>query len=87
MVFFAAVPWTYWIALPLLVATVGVLLTFLLVYLKKVVEPRLLYLDEQRALALARSLSRPTAASTYRGDRAPGALGSTDRADRLTEGK
>ena len=74
MITFAAVPWTYWIALPVLVATVLALLTFLLVYLKKVVEPRVLYLDELRTLALTRSLGRPISAPTDGADRTQASL-------------
>ena len=42
----AALPWTYWMAFPVLVLTVLSLLVFGLVYLKKVVEPHVLYLDQ-----------------------------------------
>lgn len=47
----AAMPWTYWMALPLLVGAFMILAGFGAVYLKKVVEPHVLRLD-----ALAASL-------------------------------
>ena len=53
----AALPWTYWMALPLLVAAVLVLAGFGLVYLKKVVEPHIL-LQASLAAARAASLTR-----------------------------
>ena len=43
--FAAAKPWAYWMALPMLVSTVAVLLAFAAVYLKRVVEPNLRRLD------------------------------------------
>ena len=58
MMIVATAPWTYWMALPILVATVASLLAFVFVYLKKVVEPGLLYQDELRALELAESRGR-----------------------------
>ncbi len=45
MVVVAAMPWTYWMAFPLLGAAVLALLVFFVLYLKKVVEPRFLYLE------------------------------------------
>ncbi len=45
MVVVAAMPWTYWMAFPLLGATVLALVAFFVLYLKKVVEPRFLYLE------------------------------------------
>ncbi len=50
--FLAALPWTYWMALPLLVGSLIMLVGFGLVYLKKVVEPHVLYMD---ALTAARA--------------------------------
>jgi|GEM_PF-4868570 hypothetical protein len=47
----AALPWTYWLALPLVAASVAVLVVFALVYLKKVVEPHVLYMDYLNYLA------------------------------------
>ena len=52
--FLAALPWTYWMALPLLGATVLFLVGFGLVYLKKVVEHHILLQD---SLAAARAPS------------------------------
>ena len=52
-------PWTYWMAFPVLSAAGLVLLAFGVGYLKKVVEPRLQQLD--RSLARQhRTLGRPT---------------------------
>ncbi len=58
----AAVPWTYWMALPILVLAVCAVLGFFGIYLKRVVEPRLLREDQLRALELTRSLGLPTGA-------------------------
>ena len=58
----AAFPWTYWMALPLLVATVLFLVGFGLVYLKKVVEPHILLQDTlaaSRAASLAGTSGPP----------------------------
>lgn len=63
----AALPWTYWLALPLLAGTAVVLIGFTLVYLKKVVEPHMLYLDVQAA---ARTMPELTGTG---GQRAAGA--------------
>ena len=41
-----ALPWTYWMVFPVLALTVLSLLVFGVVYLKKVVEPRVLHLDQ-----------------------------------------
>ena len=43
--FLAALPWAYWMAIPLLAATVLALVGFAAVYMKKVVEPHLLLQD------------------------------------------
>ncbi len=51
----AAVPWTYWMAIPILVLAVCAVLAFFGIYLKRVVEPRLLREDQLRALELTRS--------------------------------
>ena len=61
--FLAALPWTYWMALPLLAGWAVVLPGFALVYLKKVVEPHVLRLD---ALAAARSPAGTSALPTPR---------------------
>ena len=60
--FLAALPWTYWMALPLLVGSVIMLVAFALVYLKKVVEPHVLYMD---ALAAKRASASFTAAGAH----------------------
>ena len=58
--FLAALPWTYWMAMPLLGATVLLLVGFGLVYLKKVVEPHMLLQDSLAAARVA-SLTRTSA--------------------------
>ncbi|HEX2047162.1 MAG TPA: hypothetical protein VHF27_05325 [Acidimicrobiales bacterium] len=55
--FFAAMPWTYWMALPILAASVLATVAFGLVYLKRVVEPDLLRLDALEAARGTPSLS------------------------------
>ncbi len=60
--FLAALPWTYWMALPLLVGSATMLVAFALVYLKKVVEPHVLRMD---ALAVARTSASFTAAGAH----------------------
>lgn len=79
--FLAALPWTYWMALPLMIGTAVVLIGFALLYLKKVVEPHVLYMD---ALAAARApgLAGPPGerglpgAGRTAGQRAPASAGS-----------
>jgi len=61
--FFAALPWTYWMALPLLVGSLIMLVGFGLVYLKKVVEPHVLYMD---ALSAARASASFAGAGSQR---------------------
>ncbi len=51
----AATAWTYWMALPILVMTASTLVVFICVYLKKVVEPRLLLEDQSRTGELPRA--------------------------------
>ncbi len=63
----AAVPWTYWMALPILVLAVCAVLAFFGIYLKRVVEPRLLREDQLRALELTRSLAVPPGAPEREG--------------------
>ena len=46
MVLVAALAWTYWMVFPVLALPVLSLLVFGVVYLKKVVEPHVLYLDQ-----------------------------------------
>ena len=55
----AALPWTYWVVFPVLALTVLSLLVFGVVYLKKVVEPRVLYLDQLPLGNLDTSLGTP----------------------------
>jgi hypothetical protein len=45
----AAVPWTYWLALPLLVATVLDLIAITVVYYRKVIVPQHLWRQRQDA--------------------------------------
>ena len=79
----AALPWTYWLALPLLVGTLAVLVGFALVYLKKVVEPHVLYMDYLNYLATTRATSalaqpdgrRAAAAQVAGQSRSPAAIG------------
>jgi hypothetical protein len=56
---FAAIPWTYWLAPPLLAVVALMLAGFGLVYLKKVVEPPYRYLDSVSA-GMQRSVGKPT---------------------------
>ncbi len=60
----AAMPWTYWLAPPIFVATLLFLVGFCAWYLKNVVEPLLLRSDLARAATLAEALRRTTAASS-----------------------
>ncbi len=78
----AATPWTYWMALPILVVTVCTLVVFVGAYLKKVVKPRLLHEDHLRALELAPTGARAAVArgSTLPGRRSPEAVGGTSAA-------
>ena len=55
----ATLPWTYWMVFPVLALTVLSLLVFGVVYLKKVVEPRVLYLDQLQLANLDTSLGTP----------------------------
>ena len=55
----AALPWTYWMVFPVLALTVLSLLVFGVVYLKKVVEPRVLYLDQLQPANLDTSIGTP----------------------------
>ncbi len=73
----AAAPWTYWMALPILVIAVCTLMAFVGVYLKKVVEPRLLYEDQPRAPELAGTRGRSVVAPDriVSEPRSPGAVG------------
>lgn len=78
----AALPWTYWLAFPLLAGILAMLVGFALVYLKKVVEPHVLldylsYLAETRATsAFAQPHGQPAAAAQVAGQRrTPAAIG------------
>jgi len=79
----AALPWTYWLALPLLVGALAVLVGFALVYLKKVVEPHVLYMDHLNHLATTGATSalaqpggqRAAAPQVARQSRSPAAIG------------
>ncbi|MDQ4071202.1 MAG: hypothetical protein M3203_17295 [Actinomycetota bacterium] len=66
----AAMPWTYWMAIPILVSTALLLLGFALVYLKKVVEPNVLRQDALEAArrnpALAPSAQPASLRSVFR---------------------
>lgn len=68
----AALPWTYWLALPLLAGTLAVLAGFALVYLKKVVEPYVLYMDYLNYLAASRATSGYAQPGGQRAAAAPG---------------
>ncbi len=59
-------PWTYWMALPILLSTVLVLLGFALVYVKKVVEPDVLRQDAVEAARRNPALAPPTRSSAGR---------------------
>ncbi len=78
----AAVPWTYWMALPILVLAVCTVIAFVGVYLKKVVEPRLLHEDQFGALELGGTRGRSVMAPEriVRQPRSPGAVGGRTRA-------
>ena len=52
----AALAWTYWMVFPVLALTVLSLLVFGVVYLKKVVEPKVLYLDQLQLAKLDTSI-------------------------------
>ncbi len=79
----AALPWTYWLAFPLLAGILAVLVGFALVYLKKVVEPHVLYMDYLNYLAATRATSalvrldgqRAAAAQVAGQSRSPAAIG------------
>jgi hypothetical protein len=79
----AALPWTYWLALPLLAGTLAVLVGFAVVYLKKVVEPHVLYMDYLNYLATTRATSalaqpggqRAAAGQVAGQSRSPAAIG------------
>ncbi|MDQ4130381.1 MAG: hypothetical protein M3133_05235 [Actinomycetota bacterium] len=75
----AAVAWTYWMALPILVVTACSLVVFASAYLKKVVEPRLLHEDQVGALQLVGTRQRAAVAraSTLPGAGSPEAVGNT----------
>ncbi len=55
----AALPWTYWMVFPVLSLTVLSLLVFGVVYLKKVAEPKVLYLDQLQLAKLESSMGTP----------------------------
>ncbi len=57
-VFLAAMPWTYWMALPILALSALTMVTFGLVYLKKVVEPSVLRQDALQAAGAAQLAAR-----------------------------
>ena len=67
----AALPWTYWLALPFLAASVAVLVVFALVYLKRVVEPHVLYMDYLNYLAASGASSAYGPAGGQRAVAAP----------------
>ena len=74
--FLAAFPWTYWMALPLLVATLLALAGFGLVYLRKVVEPHIPlqdYLAAARAASLTGTSGQPIAGGQPAGHSSPAA--------------
>ncbi len=72
----AAAPWTYWMALPILVLTACTLVVFVWVYLKKVVEPRLLLEEQLRALEPAGTGGRPAVGTgQHSAARSPEAVG------------
>ncbi len=76
----AAVAWTYWMALPTLVLTACTLVVFVWVYLKKVVEPRLLLEDQLCARELVGTGGRPAVGTgQHSGARSPEHAGSTGR--------
>ncbi len=78
----AVVAWTYWMALPILMVTACTLVVFVWVYLKKVVEPRLVHEDQLRALELVATRGRAALAqgSTDARRRSPEAVGGTTAA-------
>ena len=67
--FLGALPWTYWMALPLLVGSAMVFVAFTLVYLKKVVEPQVLRLDALLAARTGVALAQPVHVSRLHGAR------------------
>ncbi len=78
----AAVAWTYWMALPILVVTACSLVVFVWAYLKKVVEPRLLLEDQLRGTELVGTGGRAAVGTRqHRGvPRSPEAVGGTSAA-------
>ena len=75
--FLAALPSTYWMALPLLGATVLFLVGFGLVYLKKVVEPQILLQDSlaaARTAPLTPTRAEPIAARKRGGQSSPATI-------------
>ncbi|HVL27540.1 MAG TPA: hypothetical protein VM390_05295 [Acidimicrobiales bacterium] len=77
-------PWTYWMALPLVVTAGLALLAFIAVYLKKVVEPGVLR-REALAAGAAKRLPPPGARAplaAHQADRALGAGPSSSPAPR-----
>ncbi len=75
----AALAWTYWMALPILVVTACTLVVFVWAYLKKVVEPRLLLEDQLRGPELLRTGGRGAVGTGQHPGRpcSPEAVGST----------